>query len=175
MSTCWISDQAGSKCAASGGGGGRGLTVVEGVAVDGGGVQGGRPSPLSPRPARVRETLAARSSTYKTTSCGSEEQGERTKAWDPGYLAGRSHRRWRRGGGRRRRHFPRSPAGEDGVKRRPSPDLGATNGGRGRDAGYRPYKRGAKTRSGASAWNPSHRERREEGEKVMDDTSWQRI
>jgi len=69
MTTCWISDPAGSKCAASGLGG---LTMVEGVAVDGGGVRGGRPSPLSPRPARVRETLAARSSTYKTTSCGSE-------------------------------------------------------------------------------------------------------
>ena len=44
-----------------------GLTVVEGVAVDGGGVRGGRLSPLSPRSAIVRETLAARSSTYKTT------------------------------------------------------------------------------------------------------------
>ena len=39
MTTCWISDLAGSKCAASGaGGGGGGLTVVEGVTVDGGGV-----------------------------------------------------------------------------------------------------------------------------------------
>ena len=47
MNTCWISDPAGSKCAASGS---RGLTVVEGVAVDGGGVQGQRPRALSPRP-----------------------------------------------------------------------------------------------------------------------------
>jgi len=47
--------------------------------------------------------------------------------------------------------FPRSPAGEDGVQRRPSPDLGATDGGRGRGEGYRPYQRGAKARSGASA------------------------
>ena len=39
--------------------------MVEGVAVDGGGVLGGRPSPQSPRPARVRETLAARRSNYK--------------------------------------------------------------------------------------------------------------
>jgi len=58
----------GSKWEASGGG----LTVVEGFGVDGGGVRGGRPSPLSPRPECVRETLAARSSTYETTSCASE-------------------------------------------------------------------------------------------------------
>ena len=36
--------------------------------------------------------------------------------------------RW--GGGRGRRHFHRSPAKEDGVQRWPSPDLGATDGGR---------------------------------------------
>jgi len=71
----------------------------------------------------------------------------------------------------RRRHFPSSPTGEDGVKRRRSPDLGARDGGRARGAGFRPDKRGAKARSGASAWNPSHRERREEGEKVTDDRS----
>ena len=79
----------------------------------------------------------------------------------------------------RRRHFPSSPTGEDGVKRRRSPDLGARDGGRARGAGFRLDKRGAKARSGASAWNPSHRERREEGEKVTDDRSapdsWQRI
>jgi len=69
MSTFWILDPAGSNCADVGF---RGLTVLEGVAVDGGGVRAGRPRPLSPRPARVRETLAARRSNYKTTSCGSE-------------------------------------------------------------------------------------------------------
>ena len=47
MSTCWISDP-----------GSGGLTVLAEGANDGGGVRGGRPSPQSPRPARVRETLA---------------------------------------------------------------------------------------------------------------------
>jgi len=65
MSTRWISDPAGQSARRRVGG----LTVVEGFAVDGGGVGGGRPSPLSPRPECVRETLAARSSTYETTSC----------------------------------------------------------------------------------------------------------
>ena len=101
--------------------------MVEGVVVDGGGVRGQRPRALSPR-------LGERAGNPSRAGVKLQDEqlrpGERTAVWDSGYIAGRRRRRWRRGGGRGRRHFHRSPVEEDEVQRRPSLDLGATDGGR---------------------------------------------
>ena len=131
MSTCWISDPAGSKCAASGGGGGRGLTVVEGVAVDGGGVREQRPRALSPRlgeragnPSRAGVKLQDEQLRLRGGQVRGRRHGIRFTLLAEGAVDGGGVGE---GGGR---HCHRSPGEEDGVERRPRPDPVATDGAR---------------------------------------------